>query len=135
MYPEFIAIYAGLVVVIALLVAVLILLIKVLHTPYVSGIPKAALIYDLAPGQQILPLQLPERHLRCGHGTAVLPPHQGGQRQDQQQVPGRPSLVPQPGAAAAAGPAASAGKIVFCRHCAAEFDASQMVCPKCGTPR
>ena len=86
MYPEFIAIYAGLVVVIALLVAVLILLINVIK------------------------------------------------RLDTRAAAPR-TYVPQPGAAAAAGPAASAGKIVFCRHCAAEFDASQMVCPKCGTPR
>ena len=27
------------------------------------------------------------------------------------------------------------GNIVFCKHCAAEFDSSQRVCPKCGTPR
>lgn len=25
--------------------------------------------------------------------------------------------------------------IVFCKHCAAEFDSSQKYCPKCGTPR
>ena len=27
------------------------------------------------------------------------------------------------------------GKVVFCRQCAAEFDASQKVCPECGTKR
>lgn len=27
------------------------------------------------------------------------------------------------------------GNIVFCKHCAAEFDSSQKYCPKCGTPR
>lgn len=27
------------------------------------------------------------------------------------------------------------GQVVFCRNCAAEFDASQSVCPRCGTPR
>lgn len=27
------------------------------------------------------------------------------------------------------------GSIVFCKKCAAEFDSSQRVCPKCGTPR
>lgn len=27
------------------------------------------------------------------------------------------------------------GNIVFCKKCAAEFDASQRTCPKCGTPR
>ena len=27
------------------------------------------------------------------------------------------------------------GNIVFCKKCAAEFDSSQRVCPKCGTPR
>lgn len=30
---------------------------------------------------------------------------------------------------------APTGNIVFCKHCAAEFDSSQRVCPKCGTPR
>lgn len=28
-----------------------------------------------------------------------------------------------------------AGAIVFCKSCAAQFDASQHYCPKCGTPR
>ena len=27
------------------------------------------------------------------------------------------------------------GAVVFCKHCAAEFDASLRACPKCGTPR
>ncbi len=31
--------------------------------------------------------------------------------------------------------AAPTGNIVFCKKCAAEFDSSQRVCPKCGTPR
>lgn len=31
--------------------------------------------------------------------------------------------------------AAATGNLVFCKRCAAEFDASQRVCPKCGTPR
>lgn len=32
-------------------------------------------------------------------------------------------------------PNISTGKVVFCKHCAAKFDASQNVCPMCGTPR
>lgn len=32
-------------------------------------------------------------------------------------------------------PSISSGNVVFCRHCAAEFDASQRICPRCGTPR
>lgn len=31
--------------------------------------------------------------------------------------------------------AAPTGNVVFCKKCAAEFDSSQRVCPKCGTPR
>lgn len=31
--------------------------------------------------------------------------------------------------------APNTGNIVFCKKCAAEFDASQRTCPKCGTPR
>ena len=27
------------------------------------------------------------------------------------------------------------GSIVFCKNCATQFDASQKVCPHCGTPR
>lgn len=29
----------------------------------------------------------------------------------------------------------ASGNIVFCKKCAAEFDASARCCPKCGTPR
>lgn len=25
--------------------------------------------------------------------------------------------------------------VVFCKHCATQFDAAQAYCPKCGTPR
>lgn len=28
-----------------------------------------------------------------------------------------------------------AGNVVFCKHCAAQFDASQACCPQCGTRR
>ncbi len=28
-----------------------------------------------------------------------------------------------------------AGSIVFCRHCATQFDSSQAYCPQCGTRR
>lgn len=28
-----------------------------------------------------------------------------------------------------------ATKVVFCRHCAAQFDATQKVCPSCGAQR
>lgn len=41
--------------------------------------------------------------------------------------------------AAKPAPAAQApyaqGNVVFCKNCAAQFDASQRYCPKCGTPR
>ncbi|MBE6766523.1 MAG: hypothetical protein E7550_02935 [Ruminococcaceae bacterium] len=30
---------------------------------------------------------------------------------------------------------APSGNVVFCKNCAAEFDAAQRCCPKCGTPR
>lgn len=30
---------------------------------------------------------------------------------------------------------AQGGNIVFCKHCATQFDASQAYCPRCGTPR
>lgn len=30
---------------------------------------------------------------------------------------------------------AAGGKVVFCRNCAMQFDASQRCCPKCGTQR
>lgn len=30
---------------------------------------------------------------------------------------------------------AANGKVVFCRNCATQFDASQHCCPKCGTQR
>lgn len=76
MYPEFIAIYAGLLVVIGLLVAILCLQIRV---------------------------------IRNGHGAAPAV----HQTQNFQQ----------------------SGTVVFCRNCAAQFDSSQRVCPKCGTPR
>ncbi len=32
-------------------------------------------------------------------------------------------------------PAAGSVNVVFCKNCAAEFDASQRACPRCGTPR
>ena len=41
-----------------------------------------------------------------------------------------------PGSAASSVPISTApGAIVFCKHCAAEFDAGLKACPKCGTPR
>ena len=36
---------------------------------------------------------------------------------------------------AAVNTAAPSGNVVFCKKCAAEFDASARCCPKCGTPR
>lgn len=86
MYPEFIAIYAGLVVLAALLVVVLLLLLKLLKQ---SDIKQMSRPYTPAANQ-----------------TAD---------------------VQQSGAAS--------GGVVFCKRCATEFDASQKVCPKCGTPR
>lgn len=31
--------------------------------------------------------------------------------------------------------APTGGSIVFCKKCAAQFDSTQKICPKCGTPR
>lgn len=31
--------------------------------------------------------------------------------------------------------APKSNKVVFCRHCATQFDASQKICPQCGTQR
>lgn len=35
----------------------------------------------------------------------------------------------------AANTAVPSGNVVFCKKCAAEFDATARCCPKCGTPR
>ena len=43
--------------------------------------------------------------------------------------------IPQMNNSADAPTNVATGNIVFCKHCAAEFDSSQRVCPKCGTPR
>lgn len=32
-------------------------------------------------------------------------------------------------------PYQQAGNVVFCKHCATQFDASQVCCPQCGTRR
>lgn len=75
MYPEFIAIYAGLAVILVLLVVILILQIKI---------------------------------LRGGGRASGAPKHQINSTQK---------------------------SVVFCKNCAARFNASERVCPKCGTPR
>lgn len=33
------------------------------------------------------------------------------------------------------GQTAAGGNLAFCKNCAAQFNASQRCCPKCGTPR
>ena len=75
MYPEFIAIYAGLAVVLVLLIFILILQICILRN---GG----------------------------GSGSAHRRPVRGGQN-----------------------------SVAFCRNCAARLNASDRVCPQCGTPR
>lgn len=78
MYPEFIAIYIGLAVVLVLLIAILILQILILKNGG-SGAKTS--------GSQ-------KRHINSSHGA-----------------------------------------IVFCKNCAARFNSSERVCPKCGAPR
>ena len=85
MYPEFIAIYAGLMVLAAMMVVMLVLLIKLIKRSNVGN--KAASYVSYAKDYT----------------------------QNQDMSPGR--------------------NIVFCKHCATEFDAVAKVCPKCGTPR
>lgn len=90
MYPEFIAIYVMLAILIVMLGAVLFFLIKLLK----NG---AAKIGSYAPVQQNSELY---------YGQQYQTPYQ-------QQV----------------------GSVVFCKHCATQFDASQAYCPQCGTRR
>lgn len=92
MYPEFIAIYICLAILIALSITTLIILIKHLK----SSVGKSAA--QTFNAQQFYP--------SASESTSGV------------------NNVK----------TSSAG-IVFCRNCAAEFDASQSVCPKCGTPR
>ena len=99
MYPEFIAIYVGLVVLVALAAANLVLLVKLLK----RSETKAA-----APTYSAPTYSAP---------TYTAPPVSG--------VPAAPR----------GDMAGYSGHVVFCKHCAAEFDASLRVCPRCGTPR
>lgn len=50
------------------------------------------------------------------------------------QIP-RPYVPAENQTAAASQTGAAPGGVVFCKRCATEFDASQKVCPRCGTPR
>lgn len=82
MYPEFIAIYIGLIIAIGLLVAILVLMLK--NRDNSTGKP----VGNYVPKQKNYEVNVSQ-----------------------------------------------SGSIVFCKNCAAEFDASQKFCPKCGTPR
>lgn len=53
---------------------------------------------------------------------------------DVKQMP-RPYVPAENQIAAAPQTGAAPGGVVFCKRCATEFDASQKVCPRCGTPR
>lgn len=85
MYPEFIAIYAGLAVVFVLLVVVMVLLIQLKKR--LDAAPTSRSVFDVQPNRPPMSASAPS------------------------------------------------GGIVFCKRCAAEFDASEQVCPRCGTPR
>lgn len=93
MYPEFVAIYVMLAIVIVMLGAVLFFLIKLLK----NGAAKTG---SYAPVQQNSELY---------YGQQYQAPYQPQYQQ--------------------------AGSVVFCKHCATQFDASQAYCPQCGTRR
>lgn len=97
MYPEFVAIYIMLTIVILLLGAILFLLLKSSKEKIASIRPSNNIYQNQQPVAQDYSQQ---------YGQAY---------QEQYQVQG--------------------GNIVFCKHCATQFDASQVYCPNCGTPR
>lgn len=97
MYPEFIAIYVMLVIVILMLGAVLFFLIKLMK----NGTGKA--------NSYNMPQQNNDSYY--------------GQQYQQYQAPYQPQYQQQ------------TGSVVFCKHCATQFDASQAYCPQCGTRR
>lgn len=85
MYPEFIAIYIGMAIIIAMLAVILVLLFRSNGT---KGISK--------------PTTNSNMNFHNATNNSVN---------------------------------TSSGNIVFCKKCATQFDSSQHVCPKCGTPR
>lgn len=92
MYPEFIAIYIGLVVLILCAIFIIVLQIKILRnadTPkYFSGFGAAA---------EAQSQEKPKAEASVGYNNVA--------------------------------------NVVFCRNCAAKFEASKRNCPKCGMPR
>lgn len=98
MYPEFVAIYVMLALVIIMLGAVLFFLFKLLK----NGAGRNG-SYNVS--QQ--------------NNDAYY----GQQYQQPYQDPYQPQYQPQ------------SGSVVFCKHCATQFDASQAYCPQCGTRR
>lgn len=94
MYPEFIAIYVMLAIVIVILGVVLFFLFKIMKK-------EASNNNAFAPVQQSNDLYYGQQY----------------------QAPYQPQYQQQ------------AGSVVFCKHCATQFDASQAYCPQCGTRR
>ncbi len=99
MYPEFIAIYVMLAIVILMLGAVLFFLIKLLK----NGVGKNN------------SYNVPQQSNDAYYGQQC--------QQQQYQAPYQPQYQQQ------------AGSVVFCKHCATQFDASEVYCPQCGTRR
>ncbi len=94
MYPEFIAIYVMLAIVIVLLGVAIVILLKL--TKNVAS-----------------------------NSNSYTPPQQPNNLYygQQYQQPYQPQYQPQ------------AGRVVFCKQCATQFDASQDYCPNCGARR
>ncbi len=98
MYPEFIAIYVMLAIVIIMLGAVLFFLFQLLKNGASKGTSYGT----------------PQQNNEAYYGQQYQQPYQAPyQPQYQQQT----------------------GGVVFCKHCATQFDASQAYCPQCGTRR
>ncbi len=97
MYPEFIAIYVMLAVVIVLLFVAIFFLLKLLK----NGPSKSGSYVDMQQNNA----------------------YYGQQYQQQYQQPYQQQYQQQ------------SGGVVFCKHCATQFDASQAYCPQCGTRR
>ena len=102
MYPEFIAIYVMLAIVILMLGAVLFLLIKLLNNGVNRGNSYCA----------------PQQNNEVYYGQQYQQPY---------QAPYQPQYQPQY--------QQQNGGVVFCKHCATQFDASQAYCPQCGARR
>lgn len=103
MYPEFIAIYVMLVIVIAMLGATLFFLMKLMKNGEAGGKGRTS-------AQQ-------------NNDAYYAQQYQQQYQQYQPQYQQYQQYQPQ------------AGSVVFCKHCATQFDASQAYCPKCGTRR